>query len=226
VAVAWPIRAFATGRAGAAPHPTIHSISGCPQANFVGVTAGMLVCYQSGGVAMNFSKKWKTPFCCLFIVLWASASARGMTEDERNNIELYERLAPGVVNITSIVLEHDFFFNTIPRQGVGSGSIIDHRGYVLTNHHVIEDARKLEVTLANGKKYNASLIGSRHRHCRGQNRLSKRRAYSNSNGIFSKLEGRSESNRHREPFRSWSDAHHGSDQLGRPDPAGIKRSAG
>jgi S1-C subfamily serine protease len=91
--------------------------------------------------------------------LWAGGAC-GLTEDERNNIEIYQRLAPGVVNITSTVLEHDFFFNTVPRQGAGSGSIIDFRGYILTNHHVIEDTRKLEVTLANGKKYSARLIGS------------------------------------------------------------------
>lgn len=86
--------------------------------------------------------------------------AKAMTEDEKNNIDLYQRLAPGVVNISSTVLERDFFFNTVPREGAGSGSIIDPRGYILTNHHVIEDARKLEVTLSNGKKYTAKLIGS------------------------------------------------------------------
>jgi S1-C subfamily serine protease len=115
---------------------------------------------ECGGAAMHSSMKWITSLCCLVVFMWAGVPARAMTEDERNNIELYQRLAPGVVNITSIVLEHDFFLNTIPRQGVGSGSIIDPRGYILTNHHVIEDARKLEVTLANGKKYNARLVGS------------------------------------------------------------------
>ena len=88
------------------------------------------------------------------------APAWGLTEDEGNNIEVYQRVAPGVVNISSTVLEHDFFFNAVPRQGAGSGSIIDTRGYILTNHHVIEDATKLEVTLANGKKYSGKLIGS------------------------------------------------------------------
>jgi S1-C subfamily serine protease len=92
-------------------------------------------------------------------VFW-SAAACALTEDERNNIEIYQRLAPGVVNISSTVIEHDFFFNVVPRQGAGSGSVIDARGYILTNHHVIEDARKLEVTLANGKKYIAKLVGS------------------------------------------------------------------
>jgi putative serine protease PepD len=108
---------------------------------------------------------WKsvTGFILLAVLtastIW-SAVGWALTEDERNNIEIYERLAPGVVNITSMVLEHDFFLNVVPRQGAGSGSVIDARGYILTNHHVIEDARKLEVTLANGKKYNAKLIGA------------------------------------------------------------------
>lgn len=111
---------------------------------------------------MTLSKKMPLVLACaLFWLSFSStASYASMTEDERNNIDLYQRLAPGVVNITSTVLEHDFFFNVVPRQGAGSGSIIDERGYILTNHHVIEDARKLEVTLSNGKKYNARLIGS------------------------------------------------------------------
>jgi S1-C subfamily serine protease len=92
-------------------------------------------------------------------VFWTGVAC-ALTEDERNNIEIYQRLAPGVVNISSTVIEHDFFFNVVPRQGAGSGSVIDARGYILTNHHVIEDARKLEVTLANGKKYVAKLVGS------------------------------------------------------------------
>lgn len=96
----------------------------------------------------------------LCMVLLSATASFALTEDERNNIELYKRLSPGVVNITSTVLERDFFFNIVPRQGTGSGSIIDTKGYILTNHHVIEDARKLEVTLANGKKYTARFIGS------------------------------------------------------------------
>lgn len=94
-------------------------------------------------------------YVCLF-----SINALGYTSDEENNMELYERLAPGVVNITSTILERDFFFNIVPKQGVGSGIVVDKRGYIVTNHHVIEDASKLEVTLENGKKYTAKLVGS------------------------------------------------------------------
>lgn len=108
-----------------------------------------------------FENRFRLSLAVAFGILWAGSSiAAVVTEDEKNNIELYQRLAPGVVNISSTVLEHDFFFNIVPRQGAGSGSIIDSRGYILTNHHVIEDASKLEVTLANGKKYSARLVGS------------------------------------------------------------------
>ena len=97
----------------------------------------------------------------LFAVLQGIASpAHAFTEDEKNNIELYEKLSPGVVNISSTTMERDFFFNVIPREGAGSGSIIDERGYILTNNHVIEDAGKIEVTLEGGKKYPAKLVGT------------------------------------------------------------------
>jgi putative serine protease PepD len=106
---------------------------------------------------MHFKKLLNLAF--LMFLLSGAAGAAALTEEETNNIELYQRLAPGVVNITSTLLEHDFFFNVIPRKGTGSGSIIDSRGYILTNNHVIGDG-KLEVTLADGKKYTAKLVGS------------------------------------------------------------------
>jgi putative serine protease PepD len=79
--------------------------------------------------------------------------------DEGNNIEIYKRVSPAVVNITSTTVSFDFFFDPIPRQGAGSGSIIDPEGHILTNHHVIEGARLLEVTLADKSKYKAKVVG-------------------------------------------------------------------
>ncbi|MBC7358272.1 MAG: trypsin-like peptidase domain-containing protein [Desulfacinum sp.] len=108
----------------------------------------------------RWRKTWWGAVAAACLVALVLPKAWALTEDEENNIELYRKLSPGVVNITSTVLERDFFFNIIPRQGAGSGSIISDEGYILTNHHVIEDARKLEVTLANGKKYAAKFIGS------------------------------------------------------------------
>jgi S1-C subfamily serine protease len=83
-----------------------------------------------------------------------------LTEEERNNIAIYERVADGVVNVISTAVQMDFFFNAFPSQGSGSGSIIDTRGHILTNHHVAANAQKLEVTLADGSKWPAKLIGS------------------------------------------------------------------
>ena len=96
----------------------------------------------------------------VFIVLVGHAIGVAKTEDEENNISIYQRVAPGVVNITSVVVERDFFFNPIPREGAGSGSIIDTAGHILTNHHVIRDSTKLEVTLSDGSKWPARFVGA------------------------------------------------------------------
>jgi S1-C subfamily serine protease len=82
------------------------------------------------------------------------------TEEERNNIAVYEKVADGVVNVTNTAVQMDFFFNAFPTQGSGSGSIIDTRGHILTNHHVAANAQKLEVTLADESKWPAKLVGS------------------------------------------------------------------
>ncbi len=86
--------------------------------------------------------------------------AFALTEDEKNNVSIYQKASPSVVNVTSTVITRDFFLNPIPREGSGSGSIIDTRGHILTNNHVIRDAQKLEVTLADGSKWPAKLIGT------------------------------------------------------------------
>jgi putative serine protease PepD len=65
-----------------------------------------------------------------------------------------------VVNITTVSVERDFFLNIVPRQGAGSGSIINKQGYILTNYHVIHDTRRLEVTLADGSKWQGKLVGT------------------------------------------------------------------
>ena len=83
----------------------------------------------------------------------------GLSEVEQTIIRIYREMSPSVVHITSTALVYDFFFNVVPQRGSGSGFIIDKRGYVITNNHVVEDARSLEVTLASGRKVPARLIG-------------------------------------------------------------------
>jgi S1-C subfamily serine protease len=108
------------------------------------------------------SKKFSILNLILLISLFSMQQifAAALTEDERNNIAVYEKVADGVVNVTSTAIQMDFFFNAFPTQGSGSGSIIDTKGHVLTNHHVVANAQKLEVTLADGSKWPAKLIGS------------------------------------------------------------------
>lgn len=96
----------------------------------------------------------------IFLILFWNAHAFSITEDEKNNIAVYEKVADGVVNITSIAIQLDFFFTPFPTQGSGSGSIIDLKGHILTNHHVVANSQRLEVTLADGSKWPAKLVGS------------------------------------------------------------------
>jgi len=104
-------------------------------------------------------KKISIIILVLLIGSW-SASTHAVTEDERNNIAVYEKVADGVVNVTSTAVQMDFFLNAFPTQGSGSGSMIDTKGHILTNHHVVANAQKLEVTLGDGSKWPAKLIGS------------------------------------------------------------------
>ena len=104
--------------------------------------------------------KWFFAGILILLSSFLSTHAFSITEDEKNNIAVYEKVADGVVNITSIAVQMDFFFNAYPTQGSGSGSILDTKGHILTNHHVVANAQKLEVTLADGSKWSAKLIGS------------------------------------------------------------------
>ena len=81
------------------------------------------------------------------------------SSDEEINIRVFEESHPAVVNISTVTLSVNFWRQIIPREGQGSGFIIDRKGYILTNIHVIENAREIRVTLANGEKLPAELVG-------------------------------------------------------------------
>ncbi len=69
-------------------------------------------------------------------------------------------MSPGVVNITSTVVEFDFFFSPVAKQGTGSGSVLDMDGDILTNYHVIASAENLEVALPDQTRYKARVVGT------------------------------------------------------------------
>jgi len=94
-----------------------------------------------------------------FCLLFCTATGFCLTEEERSNVEIYQKSSRGVVNITSIAYQYDFAFNPIPREGSGSGVVLDRQGHILTNRHVITDARRIVVTLNDKSKYPGSLVG-------------------------------------------------------------------
>ncbi len=93
-----------------------------------------------------------------------AASGESFDAEEQNNIGVYRKNIDSVVNITSRAMTFDFFYGLVPQEGQGSGFIIDKEGHVLTNYHVIAEARQVEVTLHNRKKYRATVVGTDRSH--------------------------------------------------------------
>ena len=84
--------------------------------------------------------------------------------EEQNNITVYRKNIGSVVNITSKAVTFDFFYGLVPEEGQGSGFIIDKEGHILTNYHVVAEARQIEITLHNRKKYRATVVGADRSH--------------------------------------------------------------
>jgi S1-C subfamily serine protease len=93
--------------------------------------------------------------------LTEAEAAPAYDAEEQNNIAVYKRVLPSVVNITSTTLVFNFFYGTVPQQGQGSGFVLDKAGHVLTNFHVVEGAnRGIEVMLSNKRRYAAKVVGT------------------------------------------------------------------
>lgn len=85
----------------------------------------------------------------------------GYTQEEAQNINVYSLCNEAVVNINTQVTAYDWFLQPYVQDGgSGSGSIIDKRGYILTNVHVIADATKIYVSLFDGTQYEAEIVGT------------------------------------------------------------------
>jgi S1-C subfamily serine protease len=89
-----------------------------------------------------------------------ASGGEGLDGEEQNNISVYRKNIPSVVNVTSRAMSFDFFYGMVPQEGQGSGFVIDKDGHILTNYHVVADARQVEVTLHNRKKYKATVVGT------------------------------------------------------------------
>ncbi len=101
-------------------------------------------------------------------VSWASSPvsatappAGNLSDEEKNNIDIYQRYGGGVVNITTTTLGYDFFYRPVPMEsGTGSGAVIDDQGHIVTNYHVVRGAERLEVTLPDKSKVDAKVVGA------------------------------------------------------------------
>jgi len=80
--------------------------------------------------------------------------------DEKAVLDILEKVSKSVVNISTTRLVYSMFYQVVPLQGVGSGTIIDTDGYVLTNNHVVQDAERISVTLWNGEVLKGKIEGT------------------------------------------------------------------
>src|SRR5207302_720629 len=83
-----------------------------------------------------------------------------LTNDESINVRIYRQASPAVANILTKATEYDFFMDPVPVEGAGSGFVIDARGYILTNFHVVQEAQSIEVVLGDQSRFPAKFIGA------------------------------------------------------------------
>jgi len=109
---------------------------------------------------LSFSPRHSGANIAADLSLTEAHAAPEFTPQEQDNIAVYKKVLPSVVNITSSALTYNFFFQIIPQQDQGSGFILDKQGHILTNNHVIAGGQRIEVTLSNKQRYRATLIGN------------------------------------------------------------------
>ena len=79
--------------------------------------------------------------------------------EEQRVIAVYQQASPAVVNITTQVLRHSFFYGLIPEEGSGSGFVYDRDGHIITNYHVVASANEIMVSFGGDKELPAEIVG-------------------------------------------------------------------
>ena len=87
------------------------------------------------------------------LVLVAATAARSHPEGRDGVPAMVARVLPAVVSITTRQIERDQFAQPVVTPGLGSGIIVDRRGYILTNHHVIQEVEDIRVALADERTF-------------------------------------------------------------------------
>ncbi len=89
-----------------------------------------------------------------------AARDAALTDEEAINVRVYRQVSPAVANILTKATEYDFFMDPVPVEGAGSGFVIDDKGDILTNFHVVQEAQSIEVVLGDQSRYPAKFIGA------------------------------------------------------------------
>ena len=80
--------------------------------------------------------------------------------DEASVLEVLDKISRSVVNVSTIKLLHHMFYRVVPLKGMGSGTIINPKGHILTNNHVIMGAEKISVTMVDGHALSGEVMGT------------------------------------------------------------------
>lgn len=96
-----------------------------------------------------------------YTIVGTDANGTEVTAEVVDVTNVLDDIRPAVVEITTeVVSSGNSIFGQYVSEGAGSGVIISADGYIVTNHHVIDGARSISVTLFDGSKHSATLIGS------------------------------------------------------------------
>jgi S1-C subfamily serine protease len=80
--------------------------------------------------------------------------------DEELLVSIIEKTSPSVVNINTVTLVQDAYMNVVPLQGMGSGIVIDPKGFIVTNHHIAGNAQGMMVSMFDGTQLEGTLVGT------------------------------------------------------------------
>jgi len=83
-----------------------------------------------------------------------------MPVNEKDVISAVQKVSPAVVSVATVRVIQENLFDAVPVRGLGSGIIFDSNGGILTNHHIVEEAQKVEVVTSDSKKFQGEVLGS------------------------------------------------------------------
>ena len=130
-------------------------------ASFLGLVVGVLITQNEGANDVQaHSMTQSRPPAPDDAPTTPSLAPVEYTAEEKVNFHVYDSVNRGVVHITTkSARTNSFLLFETPTEGAGSGSVLDKKGNLLTNYHVVRGAREIYVRLYNGEEYPAAVVG-------------------------------------------------------------------